>query len=77
MSVDFFFFSFHVFYLDKYIRSDGILTREQTAEARLALEFDLELRPQGVPFLVVHPGLVKTDMNQLGNITVDTSTSGL
>lgn len=49
----------------------------KTAAARLAIEFDLELRPQGVPFLVVHPGLVKTDMNNMGTITVDTSTDGL
>ncbi|KAK9242752.1 hypothetical protein V1506DRAFT_562652 [Lipomyces tetrasporus] len=49
----------------------------KTAEARLAIEFDLELRPKGVPFLLVHPGLPKTDMNAMGLISVDTSTSGL
>jgi hypothetical protein len=49
----------------------------KTAEARLAIEFDLELRPKGAPFLLVHPGLAITDMNALGNITVDTSASGL
>jgi len=59
------------------VNNSAVYDISKTAEARLALEFDLELRPQGVPFLVVHPGLVKTDMNQLGNITVDTSTSGL
>ncbi|GIJ86477.1 hypothetical protein Asppvi_005366 [Aspergillus pseudoviridinutans] len=52
-----------------------VLTK--TAEARLAIEFDLELRPQGVPFLLVHPGLVQTDMNNKGMISVDTSVDGL
>lgn len=49
----------------------------QTAEERLALELDLELRPKGVPVLLIHPGLPKTDMNPIGNITVDASATGV
>jgi NAD(P)-dependent dehydrogenase (short-subunit alcohol dehydrogenase family) len=41
------------------------------------VELDLELRPKGVPVLLVHPGLPKTDMNPAGNITVEESVNGL
>ncbi|KAK9428363.1 hypothetical protein V1505DRAFT_388012 [Lipomyces doorenjongii] len=59
------------------INNTAVYDISKTAEARLAIEFDLELRPQGVPFLLVHPGLTKTDMNAMGMISVDTSASGL
>jgi NAD(P)-dependent dehydrogenase (short-subunit alcohol dehydrogenase family) len=49
----------------------------QTAEEHLALELDLELRPKGIPVLLIHPGLPKTDMNMSGNITVDESAAGV
>ncbi|KAJ5761861.1 uncharacterized protein N7511_005243 [Penicillium nucicola] len=49
----------------------------KTAMERLALELDLELRPKGVPVLLIHPGLPKTDMNPVGNITVDDSSTGV
>jgi hypothetical protein len=49
----------------------------QTAENRLGLELDLELRPKGVPVLLIHPGLPKTDMNMFGNITVEESATGV
>ncbi|KAF3400099.1 hypothetical protein F1880_008345 [Penicillium rolfsii] len=49
----------------------------KTAVERLALEFDFELRPQGVPVLLIHPGLPKTDMNPFGNVTVDESAEGV
>jgi NAD(P)-dependent dehydrogenase (short-subunit alcohol dehydrogenase family) len=51
--------------------------RIQTAVERLALELDLELRPKGVPVLLIHPGLPKTDMNPMGNITVEASSTGV
>jgi NAD(P)-dependent dehydrogenase (short-subunit alcohol dehydrogenase family) len=49
----------------------------KTAVERLAFELDLELRPKGVPVLLVHPGFPKTDMNTLGNITIDASATGV
>ncbi|KAJ5811494.1 hypothetical protein N7474_007795 [Penicillium riverlandense] len=49
----------------------------KTAEERLLLEFDMELRPKGVPMLLCHPGLPKTDMNPFGNITVEESAQGV
>jgi NAD(P)-dependent dehydrogenase (short-subunit alcohol dehydrogenase family) len=51
--------------------------RFKTALERLALELDLELRPKGVPVLLIHPGLPKTDMNLSGDITVDASVTGV
>jgi NAD(P)-dependent dehydrogenase (short-subunit alcohol dehydrogenase family) len=48
----------------------------KTAEERLLLELDMELRPKGVPMLLVHPGLPKTQLNPFGNITVDESAEG-
>ncbi|KAK9319372.1 hypothetical protein V1517DRAFT_349146 [Lipomyces orientalis] len=59
------------------VNNTAVYDISKTAEARLAIEFDLELRPRGVPFLLAHPGLPKTDMNALGTISVDTSTDGL
>jgi hypothetical protein len=35
------------------------------------------LRRRGVPVLLVHPGLVKTDMNPFGDIEVEESASGM
>ncbi|KAJ5298017.1 hypothetical protein PENANT_c039G01097 [Penicillium antarcticum] len=49
----------------------------KTAVERLAFELDLELRSKGVPVLLIHPGLPKTDMNPMGNITVDDSAAGV
>lgn len=53
------------------------LTTFQTALNRLGKELDTVLRRQGVPVLLVHPGLVKTDMNPYGDLTVDESSSGM
>ncbi|KAB5576203.1 hypothetical protein GE09DRAFT_1215914 [Coniochaeta sp. 2T2.1] len=49
----------------------------KTAEERLLLELDMELRPQGVPMLLVHPGLPRTDLNPFGTITVEESAEGV
>ncbi|KAK9235501.1 hypothetical protein V1525DRAFT_409743 [Lipomyces kononenkoae] len=44
---------------------------------RLGKELDLVLRPQGLPVVLIHPGLVKTEMNPMGDIDVDTSAAGI
>ncbi|KAK9366753.1 hypothetical protein V1509DRAFT_227210 [Lipomyces kononenkoae] len=49
----------------------------KTTLNRLGKELDLVLRPQGLPVVLIHPGLVRTDMNPLGDIDVDTSAAGI
>jgi len=49
----------------------------KTALNRLGKELDIVLRPQGVPVLLVHPGLVKTSMNPGGKITAVESATGI
>jgi NAD(P)-dependent dehydrogenase (short-subunit alcohol dehydrogenase family) len=49
----------------------------QTALNRLGKELDGVLSPKGVPVVLVHPGLVKTDMNPVGNIDVVESANGV
>ncbi|KAL6890511.1 NAD(P)-binding protein [Trichoderma evansii] len=48
-----------------------------TALNRLGKELDTVLAPQGLPVLLVHPGLVKTDMNAYGDIEVPESATGV
>jgi len=55
----------------------AIYNISKTALNRLGQEFDHVLRPQGVPVLLIHPGLVKTDMNAAGNIDIDESVTGM
>lgn len=50
---------------------------KQTALNRLGKELDTVLARQGLPVLLVHPGLVKTDMNAYGNIEVPESATGV
>ncbi|OBT94409.1 hypothetical protein VE01_07758 [Pseudogymnoascus verrucosus] len=49
----------------------------KTTLNRLGKELDQLLRPQGVPVLLLHPGLVKTDMNPFGNIGLKESVIGI
>ncbi|KAH8820702.1 hypothetical protein F5884DRAFT_849953 [Xylogone sp. PMI_703] len=49
----------------------------KTALNRLGKELDTVLRRKGVPVLLVHPGLVKTDMNPWGEIEVSESAAGI
>ncbi|KAF2415954.1 NAD(P)-binding protein [Tothia fuscella] len=49
----------------------------KTALNRLGKELDGVLNPKGVPVILVHPGLVKTDMNPVGNIDVIESANGV
>ena len=49
----------------------------QTALNRLGKELDGVLSPKGVPVVLVHPGLVKTDMNPAGEIDVAESATGM
>ncbi|PTB43756.1 hypothetical protein M441DRAFT_24047 [Trichoderma asperellum CBS 433.97] len=49
----------------------------KTALNRLGKELDTVLARQGLPVLLVHPGLVKTDMNAYGNIEVPESATGV
>jgi NAD(P)-dependent dehydrogenase (short-subunit alcohol dehydrogenase family) len=49
----------------------------KTALNRLGKELDTVFRPQGLPILLVHPGLVRTDMNGPGTIEADESVAGM
>lgn len=49
----------------------------KTALNRLGKELDTVLARQGLPVLLVHPGLVKTDMNAYGDIEVPESATGM
>jgi len=49
----------------------------KTTLNRLGKELDYVLRPQGVPVLLLHPGLVKTSMNPFGDIGVEESVTGM
>jgi NAD(P)-dependent dehydrogenase (short-subunit alcohol dehydrogenase family) len=49
----------------------------KTALNRLGKELDQVLRPQGLPILLLHPGLVRTDMNAPGTLEVKESVEGM
>jgi NAD(P)-dependent dehydrogenase (short-subunit alcohol dehydrogenase family) len=49
----------------------------QTALNRLGKELDTVLSRQGLPVVLIHPGLVKTDMNAYGDIDIDESVAGM
>ena len=49
----------------------------QTALNQLGVQLDHVLRPQGVPVLLIHPGMVSTDMNPFGDITTKDSAIGM
>ncbi|KAE9364059.1 NAD(P)-binding protein [Stipitochalara longipes BDJ] len=57
--------------------STAMYNISKTALNRLGTELDHVLRPQGLPVLLVHPGLVKTDMNPFGDIDVAESAVGI
>ncbi|KAL7781784.1 NAD(P)-binding protein [Trichoderma afarasin] len=49
----------------------------KTALNRLGKELDIVLGRQGLPVVLIHPGLVKTDMNPYGDIDISESVSGV
>ncbi|KAH8803435.1 hypothetical protein F5884DRAFT_903976 [Xylogone sp. PMI_703] len=49
----------------------------KTALNRLGKELDQVLRRKGLPFILIHPGLVVTDMNPFGDIGVTESATGI
>ncbi|KIM95707.1 hypothetical protein OIDMADRAFT_59488 [Oidiodendron maius Zn] len=49
----------------------------KTALNQLGVQLDHVLRPQGVLVLLVHPGIVSTDMNPFGGISPEESASGI
>ncbi|KAL7899947.1 hypothetical protein HDV63DRAFT_416650 [Trichoderma sp. SZMC 28014] len=67
----------HEEHIAKGFDATALYNISKTALNRLGKELDTVLARQGLPVLLLHPGLVKTDMNPFYEIEVPESVSGM